>query len=135
MMLQVIFLERYAHGQANGQIANEAQNAIVHGTAVAEGQIVRYFVHGQHERVIQNAAKAIGHYQQPGPRQVLDNEQGQNLGQHHGAGNPFEVGIMAKQFLDLRIFLEYNFASRCVRFFRVNPFEVVARHFLAHFFF
>jgi len=74
-MFQMILFKRNAHGQADGQVTNEAQNPVHHGSAVSEGQIMRYFVDGQHQRVVDNATEAVGGHEEPRPRQVLDYEQ------------------------------------------------------------
>jgi len=71
----MILFKRNAHGQADGQVTDEAQNPIQDGSAVSEGQIMRYFVDGQHQRVVDNATEAVGGHEEPRPRQVLDYEQ------------------------------------------------------------
>jgi len=131
-MFQVVLFEGNAHGQPDGQVADEAQDPVVHRSAVSKGQVVRDLVNGQHQRVVDDAAEAIGGHDEPRPRQVLHDEQRQDLCEHHCAGHPLEIRVVAKELLDLRVLLQYDLAPRGVRLLRVHPLEVGARNFLSH---
>lgn len=58
----------------------------------------------QHEGVVDGATNAVGKQEDPEPWQVLHYEQRQHLEGHQAQHPPLQVGIIAKKFLDLRMF-------------------------------
>lgn len=63
VVLEVVLLEGYTHGQADRQVADEAQDTVVHRPAMSEGQVVGYLVHGQHKRVVDYSPETVGGHQ------------------------------------------------------------------------
>lgn len=59
----------------------------------------------QHEGVVDGAANAVGKEEDPQPGQVLHHKEGQKLEAHQAQHPPLHVRVIAKQFLDLWVFL------------------------------
>lgn len=134
MVLEVVALERHGHRHAQWQVAKVTKPPIGVGPRMAECVAVRYFVHGQRQGVIDDAADAIGGQDGDGPRLVAHHEEHAELQQHHECGDILEVGIAAEQLFDLRILFEDELAATGMRLLGVGPLKVGAGYVLTHIF-
>lgn len=55
--------------------------------------------------MVNDSSKTVGQTNNKIPRQSGDYEEHHQLGQDHPADNPFEIWVVTKELLDLRIFL------------------------------
>ena len=117
MMFHVIPLEGNGTGYTQGQVRHETHDFIVHGFAKQE--IVRGFVHREHQHMIGRAANDVADREELPPGFVTNVGRRGELEDHEKRRDVFRLGIMTIEFLDFGIFGQNGHAATGVGFIGV----------------
>ena len=72
MVLHMVFLEGNRHRENDRQVGPHTKEPIGHRVAVAEDDIVRDFVNGEHKHVVDDATQEVRQNSGPEVREVKD---------------------------------------------------------------